>query len=174
MFFRVNEFRCSKSNKCIPLNNLCDGQKNCDNNSDEGLICHKVDVCPPNTHRCRLGGCIHLSQRCDGKNDCIDGSDELDLYCNFGQIQNVEVYCPPINSNRMVVHCEVPSGPKMGVVACNLPMLPGTIAHFNCKEYYIPASYKHKRNANATCQFDGSWSREPLQCIPGKAFAVLP
>lgn len=69
---KSNEYRCL-DNTCIPENLKCDQNKNCDDNSDEGLICE----CDPNyTYQCITGECIWLEQKCDLKYDCRYLDDE--------------------------------------------------------------------------------------------------
>ncbi|XP_068910164.1 modular serine protease-like isoform X2 [Tenebrio molitor] len=176
----INEYKCS-TGECIPLEKLCDGNADCKENSDETNICDKVTACPPSTHRCKVGSCVYLSQRCDGRRDCIDGSDESELLCKNlecreGECQNKvtsKIYCPPVKSNRINAHCEVPFGLNMGIIPCDVPLPPGTIVHHECKPYYIPASTSHKNNSQMICQSDGTWNREQLRCIPDCGVADL-
>ncbi|CAL1298011.1 unnamed protein product [Larinioides sclopetarius] len=97
----VGHFKCDKSNLCIPLGWLCDGEVDCrtskiNDTSDEDLYrCHKDHVCPKNYFRCNDGiTCRKISKLCDGTNDCPDFSDEgpfcrnkamcSELNCTYG------------------------------------------------------------------------------------------
>lgn len=77
---RENEFKCN-SGECISTINLCDGNINCKDKSDEGELMCDNWPCPDNAYRCHLGGCINIDSQCDGFIDCIDGSDESETLC---------------------------------------------------------------------------------------------
>ncbi|KAJ6225332.1 hypothetical protein RDWZM_003877, partial [Blomia tropicalis] len=67
-----NEFQCH-SGQCIPLNEHCNGEENCEDKSDE-INCDQV--CENGQFRCNSGRCIESTDRCDGSADCDDNSDE--------------------------------------------------------------------------------------------------
>ena len=72
-----SKFQCEKSLKCIPFWWKCDGQKDCDDGSDEPDDC-RAFVCKPGQFQCENNACIRPGQFCNGRDDCGDGSDERD------------------------------------------------------------------------------------------------
>uniref|UniRef100_A0A7E4V9X2 EGF-like domain-containing protein n=1 Tax=Panagrellus redivivus TaxID=6233 RepID=A0A7E4V9X2_PANRE len=82
---RPSQFQCqtkqtrSAMPECIPLRAFCDGEPDCDDNSDEPPGCvHRV--CAPNEFRCASGQCIP-NWTCNGIEDCRDASDESVATC---------------------------------------------------------------------------------------------
>ena len=70
--------KCNASDDCIPHNWQCDGDYDCDDQSDEQ---HCEYTCHPLQFRCESGvgaECIPMSWKCDGRFDCLDKSDEND------------------------------------------------------------------------------------------------
>ncbi|XP_039615538.1 low-density lipoprotein receptor-related protein 2 isoform X1 [Polypterus senegalus] len=67
---------CSDGSDCIPNSHLCDGDKDCNDGSDEEncpLGCNKPEI-----FRCQDGRkCIELGMVCDGEAQCFDRSDEV-------------------------------------------------------------------------------------------------
>jgi low-density lipoprotein receptor-related protein 4 len=79
-----DEFQCL-DDACISLAFKCDGEPDCDDNSDEMNCDFPMPNCPEGEFKCKgmLGGmggpggrCILQRFRCDGDNDCGDWSDE--------------------------------------------------------------------------------------------------
>ncbi|CAH1397757.1 unnamed protein product [Nezara viridula] len=66
------EFQC-KNGECIPFDDVCNGEKNCTDGSDETPECSRYCF---NGFHCRDLRCINKTQICDGTSDCGDGSDE--------------------------------------------------------------------------------------------------
>lgn len=75
-----DQFQC-QNGECIPMQQKCDGDSDCRDGSDEGIICG----CPVNNFtgifHCNSTNvdkplCIFDSQLCDGKVDCPFGEDE--------------------------------------------------------------------------------------------------
>ncbi|KAG2459685.1 PGBM protein, partial [Polypterus senegalus] len=71
---RLDEAVC-QNGQCIPRDYLCDGERDCNDGSDE-LSCGTQSPCEPNEFKCQNGRCALKLWRCDGDNDCGDNSDE--------------------------------------------------------------------------------------------------
>lgn len=68
------DFQCAHGKKCIPSEQVCDGQYHCQDRSDELDCSRHMDGC---SQRCDNGTrCIPDTFLCDGERDCADGSDE--------------------------------------------------------------------------------------------------
>lgn len=86
-----NEFSCTKEQKCIPLNQKCDGMPDCVDGEDEDACPHSLYCTYPN-RVCKSdkgkdnSTCIPVTKLCDGSFDCMDGSDEGDL-CRLKQCE---------------------------------------------------------------------------------------
>ncbi|CAJ0597224.1 unnamed protein product [Cylicocyclus nassatus] len=73
------QFDCettSDSNRCIPLEFLCDGVKDCKNGLDETRCSYPRNNCEPGDFICRSGECVSGTFKCDGEVDCLEGEDE--------------------------------------------------------------------------------------------------
>lgn len=63
--------KCVNEDKCLPKSKVCDGKKDCENNSDEqNCPCKDGDI------KCKNGQCVSSQKACDGVRDCQDGVDE--------------------------------------------------------------------------------------------------
>nr|XP_046237599.1 uncharacterized protein cfi [Scatophagus argus] len=108
------EFRCV-NNKCIFVNQTCNGIDNCGDYSDE-MCCKK---CRKNSHRCKTGVCVHHDALGDGQIDCLDGEDETQKHRKFETphrlLRNEEYVSPKEEtaSNRLhlesKLYCGVPN-----------------------------------------------------------------
>lgn len=71
----VYQFQCVTSNACIPKERRCDGDRNCNDHSDEDNC---ASPCSDKQFLCDNGFCVGRQYRCDGIRDCTDGYDEAD------------------------------------------------------------------------------------------------
>uniref|UniRef100_A0A3Q1FTS4 Low density lipoprotein receptor-related protein 1Ba n=1 Tax=Acanthochromis polyacanthus TaxID=80966 RepID=A0A3Q1FTS4_9TELE len=68
------QFKCTRKQKCIPLNLRCNGQDDCGDGEDE-TDCEST--CSPDQFQCKASmHCISKLWVCDEDPDCADGSDE--------------------------------------------------------------------------------------------------
>ncbi|KAM5264320.1 low-density lipoprotein receptor-related protein 2-like [Ctenodactylus gundi] len=76
LFCARSSVLCRDGKECVPRESLCDGQRDCQDGSDEkncSQICHR-----PGVFQCLDGSkCIEGKYHCDGAQQCQDGSDEL-------------------------------------------------------------------------------------------------
>uniref|UniRef100_A0A8C7QGA3 EGF-like domain-containing protein n=1 Tax=Oncorhynchus mykiss TaxID=8022 RepID=A0A8C7QGA3_ONCMY len=69
------QFKCTRKQKCIPLNLRCNGQDDCGDGEDE-TDCPE-STCSPDQFQCKASmHCISKLWVCDEDPDCTDGSDE--------------------------------------------------------------------------------------------------
>lgn len=88
--FSTDKFQCASDGECIDMSNVCDGEKDCSDQSDEadnrcllqskssivtttttttiGTTTATVSECPE--FRCQNGLCIGSENLCDGQNNC--------------------------------------------------------------------------------------------------------
>uniref|UniRef100_A0A087XJC0 Si:dkey-88l16.3 n=1 Tax=Poecilia formosa TaxID=48698 RepID=A0A087XJC0_POEFO len=68
------QFQCSHGRKCIQQGQVCDGQNDCQDRSDEMDCSKQIENCH---HLCdNKTRCVPKTFLCDGEKDCADGSDE--------------------------------------------------------------------------------------------------
>lgn len=84
-------FDCA-NNLCVPLTYRCDGDNDCEDNSDEEGCPVNKPACPPHMFTCKVNrNCIPKYFVCDFDKDCQDGSDELN--CKTPQCKADEFAC---------------------------------------------------------------------------------
>ncbi|CDQ92576.1 unnamed protein product [Oncorhynchus mykiss] len=80
------QFKCTRKQKCIPLNLRCNGQDDCGDGEDE-TDCPE-STCSPDQFQCKASmHCISKLWVCDEDPDCTDGSDEA----NCGEWGSVKI-----------------------------------------------------------------------------------
>ncbi|VDP05019.1 unnamed protein product [Soboliphyme baturini] len=80
---RRDEFQCTEIKQCVRSSWVCDGQKDCQDGSDENPTLCAVRPCPPSQTKCANGVCYPSQLRCDGFKHCDDGSDEISTFCQY-------------------------------------------------------------------------------------------
>ncbi|KAK9687811.1 Low-density lipoprotein receptor domain class A [Popillia japonica] len=72
-----DRIQCFDGIQVICYDQKCDGNRDCDDGSDEEGCSVDYHDCAYDEFSCDVARCIPASQRCDGKQDCDDNTDEL-------------------------------------------------------------------------------------------------
>ena len=71
-------FRCSDKSACLNNTQVCDGKKDCDDNSDETGCPTNCPICSKLDFKChKTCQCITMYFVCDNDHECSDKSDEI-------------------------------------------------------------------------------------------------
>ncbi|CAB3407219.1 unnamed protein product [Caenorhabditis bovis] len=78
----TTHFTCAHTGTCLSKAQICDGDDDCGDGSDEDLngVCKNFE-CVGARHRCDGTMCLPTQWVCDGNYDCKDGSDEEPSLC---------------------------------------------------------------------------------------------
>ncbi|XP_066998504.2 modular serine protease [Anabrus simplex] len=183
-------FRCHYGG-CIARNLTCTETAECVDWSDEDPeLCGK----PHPSTSCRLPALTpHARYEATRCINCKPGAvvaeyEELTFTCDVGhKLQGVDtvychkgawvprlptcspakddVTCSPITSKRIIATCESLYGNHRGWVPCDNPVPVGTVARYQCRQYYEP-NEEHMDNTESICTRDGTWSQPILECKP--------
>lgn len=163
--FCDNELAMCKNDRCRPWEDLCSGQVECEDGSDENArVCFNQNkgVCSggPTQFRCEYGACVLGNLTCDGIKDCSDGSDESKEVCSKKEVKGktesatkiLTEGCEGIKAQETVnAFCSHESRP--GLIPCGDKVPVGTKAVLRNKEIVV------------TCGRDSKWSRSTrLSC----------
>ncbi|CAF3727782.1 unnamed protein product [Adineta steineri] len=119
---KTRRFHCSNSNRCLTVQQLCDGVNDCDDgiNDDEQGLCPWLADVPFSSNLqdrrfiCKSGASIDINERCNKRWNCDDAEDEL--FCDLEQgkistsfeflwlsaLSDIVVY-PPLSSRSITV-----------------------------------------------------------------------
>lgn len=86
------EWTCN-SGQCIASDELCDGNPDCQDGSDETADVCIQQSCPSFAFRCTYGACLPSSAKCNGINECADNSDELSSLCSNNGLNSKNSKC---------------------------------------------------------------------------------
>uniref|UniRef100_A0A6Q2Z9X6 EGF-like domain-containing protein n=1 Tax=Esox lucius TaxID=8010 RepID=A0A6Q2Z9X6_ESOLU len=93
------QFKCTKKQKCIPLNLRCNGQDDCGDGEDE-TDCPE-STCSPDQFQCKASmHCISKLWVCDEDPDCADGSDEANCVMLFQCVSICVFVCFLISNTK--------------------------------------------------------------------------
>ncbi|XP_022098395.1 low-density lipoprotein receptor-related protein 2-like [Acanthaster planci] len=89
------QYQCQDGNCLTSILWLCDGDRDCPDNSDEGTVARcNTTACAAWQFKCRgTGRCISRRYNCDKISQCTDGSDEDDSLCRVHECSEGYFQC---------------------------------------------------------------------------------
>ncbi|RXN19841.1 low-density lipo receptor-related 1B-like protein [Labeo rohita] len=169
------QFKCTRKQKCIPLNLRCNGQDDCGDGEDE-TDCPE-STCSPDQFQCKATmHCISKLWVCDEDPDCADGSDEAN--CDEKTCGPHEFRCE--NNNCIPDHWRCDSQNDCGdnsdeehckPVTCNhkdFACASGDCisARFRCDGDYDCADNSDEMDCVKECREDEFLCKNHAHCIP--------
>ncbi|KAK7580000.1 hypothetical protein V9T40_000629 [Parthenolecanium corni] len=171
-------FAC-KSGQCISRSSICDGERDCEDGSDESEGCCTLPYLTPDitfTVTCPEGS------KCDFKQgETVPKYTELNLTCNPGYkaesqreqfsmctrkgwlpaLSSCKKLCDPLQTDNMDLICYT----NKKEVKCSNFLYAGVTIQPQCKTMYYP---KEKvLHHELTCHCDGKWNHDLFTCVPG-------
>ncbi|XP_046700598.1 low-density lipoprotein receptor-related protein 1B isoform X5 [Silurus meridionalis] len=169
------QFKCTRKQKCIPLNLRCNGQDDCGDGEDE-TDCPE-STCSPEQFQCKATmHCISKLWVCDEDPDCADGSDEAN--CDEKTCGPHEFRCE--NNNCIPDHWRCDSQNDCGDNSDEENCRPVTCNHkdfacangdcisarFRCDGDYDCADNSDEKDCEARC------AQDQFQCLNSLCISV--
>ncbi|XP_064419902.1 low-density lipoprotein receptor-related protein 1B [Latimeria chalumnae] len=166
------QFKCTKMQKCIPINLRCNGQNDCGDEEDE-LGCPE-NICSVDQFQCSsTKHCISKLWVCDKDPDCADESDEANCdekTCGPHKFQCINKKCIPdhwrcdrhndCGDNSDEENCTQPETCTLKDFVCaNGDCIP---ARFRCDGDYDCADSSDETDCESGC------SKDQFQCTDGQ------
>nr|XP_033800021.1 low-density lipoprotein receptor-related protein 1B [Geotrypetes seraphini] len=169
------QFKCTKKQKCIPINLRCNGQDDCGDGEDE-KDCPE-NSCSPDHFQCKTTKhCISKLWVCDEDPDCADGSDEADCdkkTCGPHEFQCKNKNCIPdywrcdsqndCGDNSDEENCKPQTCSLKDFLCANGNCIS---ARYWCDGDYDCADGSDERNCESGC------SKDQFQCSNGRCISL--
>ncbi|XP_071943214.1 low-density lipoprotein receptor-related protein 2-like [Antedon mediterranea] len=178
------QFHCNDATKCIPSYWKCDGERDCNDGSDEPSTCPPPS-CSPGLYTCTNKECTYPTYVCDGEDDCTDGSDETG--CDASECSPWEFRCSTGNCIEQRNVCDQTNDCTDGSDEASSVCMGRECqdGYFTCDNgFCIPDSWvcdldddcgdrsdePHSTCQSATCQPGWQPCTTNYRCIPSYAF----